>query len=105
MAGKLPWRDLFDPTIKLCEDGYKVSRELATMLHEKEDLIKNSSSLSELFINTRTNTVYKENDVLKRVKYANTLRNLSLNGYETFYKGAMTKLIVEEINQNGIWKI
>jgi gamma-glutamyltranspeptidase/glutathione hydrolase/leukotriene-C4 hydrolase len=101
LAGKLPWKDLFEPAIKLCEEGFKIAKALAQGLSQKEDFIKTNSGLREVFINPMTNSVYKQNEVIKRLKYAQTLRNISLNGYELFYKGAMTKIIVDEINHNG----
>lgn len=101
LAGKLPWRELFKAAIKLCEDGFTVSKTLSSVLKSAEDLINASPSLAEIFINPKTMSVYQQGDVIKRPKYGNTLKNISENGYEVFYRGALTNLLVNEINQNG----
>jgi gamma-glutamyltranspeptidase len=71
-------------------------------LKARENRIKNNSALIEAFINPLTDSVYLEGDVITRLKYANTLRTLSMNSYEIFYKGQLTQTIVKEINDNGI---
>lgn len=101
LAGKLPWRDLFNPAIRLSEEGFVVSRVLASALKTEEERIKQSVPLAEIFINPKTNAVYQHGDVIKRLKYADTLKNISENGYEAFYRGFLTPIIVEEINKNG----
>lgn len=53
--GRLPWAELFEPAIKLCETGSLVNNYLAAYLVEKEPLIKNESSLAEILINPNTN--------------------------------------------------
>ena len=38
--GRLPWAELFEPTIKLCRDGYRVNHHQANFLTlKKEDLV------------------------------------------------------------------
>lgn len=101
LAGRLPWRDLFQPAIKLSEEGFVVSRSLAQALESDHERIKNSRSLAEIFVNPKTGSIYKQGNVIKRVKYANTLKNISENGYEVFYRGALASSVVQEINKNG----
>lgn len=57
--GKLPWFELFEPTISLCETGCLVNDYLAKYLASKESLIKAESSLAEILINPSTNSVWK----------------------------------------------
>lgn len=38
MYGKLPWHSLFEPVIKLAEDGFKVSKKLGTVCPTKLSL-------------------------------------------------------------------
>lgn len=60
--GRLPWRELFEPTIKLCETGSRVTQYLAAYLVEKEPMIKNESSLAEILINPNTNKTWIVSD-------------------------------------------
>lgn len=56
--GRLPWAELFDPAIKLCETGSRVTNYLAAYLVEKEPMIKKESSLAEILINPNTNKTW-----------------------------------------------
>ena len=91
---------MFKPSIKLAEEGFPLSRALAKSLRSKE-VIKNNTGLREIFVNPLTNDFYKENDTIKMPKLARTLKNISESGYELFYKGALTPIIVSEINRSG----
>lgn len=42
--GKLPWRDLFLPTIELCEKGIRVNKRLAYNFYHTTKEIENSTT-------------------------------------------------------------
>lgn len=44
-GGNVSWESLFEPTIKLCEEGMVISERLAISLKIKEELIKNDTIL------------------------------------------------------------
>lgn len=44
-GGGVTWESLFEPTIKLCEEGIEVSKRLAINLKNNEALVKNNSML------------------------------------------------------------
>lgn len=101
LAGKLPWSELFEPTIRLSQEGHAVSNTLGFMLNKEAKLVARDKGLSEMFVNPSTRKVYARNDVIKREKYAQTLRLISKYGYQAFYNGPLTKLMIDEINKNG----
>jgi gamma-glutamyltranspeptidase len=101
IGGKLSWEELFQPIIKLSEEGHKVSATVRYGLDRERKRVKQDKGLSEVYVNSATGKAYHENDVIKRQNYANTLRYISKFGYRAFYEGPLTRLIVEEINQNG----
>lgn len=39
-GGGVSWESLFEPTIKLCEEGMEISEHLSSILNKTEDLIK-----------------------------------------------------------------
>jgi len=51
-----------------------------------------------------TNEVYKEGDIMKRIKLGRTLRKISLEGIQTFYNGSITDQIINEIQKKGFFK-
>ncbi|KAG1686699.1 Glutathione hydrolase 1 proenzyme [Nymphon striatum] len=58
-----------------------------------------------LFWNFKTNDVYKEGDVVKNVKLADTLERISLGGADEFYRKETAKILVNDIqNAGGIIK-
>jgi len=44
-GGGVLWKSLFEPTIKLCEEGMTIGERLAKNLNNHEDLIKNDMLL------------------------------------------------------------
>ena len=43
--GKLPWKDLFQPSIELAENGFPLGRALALALAKKKAKIVNNTAL------------------------------------------------------------
>ncbi|XP_060826353.1 glutathione hydrolase 1 proenzyme-like isoform X1 [Bombus pascuorum] len=103
--GKLPWSDLFEPTISLCATGSRVTKYLASYLISKEPLIRAEKSLAEILINPITNSTWKVNDRIKRPRLAETLKLIASHGPHIFYNGTIADSLVEEIKTfNGIIK-
>ena len=57
LYGKLPWKRLFEPTIKLCEEGVIISKYVANDIYGVEDSILNSSTLRPILVNSNTSKV------------------------------------------------
>ncbi|XP_029048723.2 glutathione hydrolase 1 proenzyme-like [Osmia bicornis bicornis] len=101
--GKLPWSELFEPTISLCHDGSRINNYLANYLTSKEPLIKEEESLAEILINPATNSTWKVDDRIKRPRLAETLKLIARHGPNIFYNGFIGDILVEELKAfNGI---
>uniref|UniRef100_A0A1A9X248 Gamma-glutamyltransferase n=1 Tax=Glossina brevipalpis TaxID=37001 RepID=A0A1A9X248_9MUSC len=99
--GRLPWKSLFQPTIKLCKEGHFVSKYLAAALKSKEKEIRAEPSLAEVFVKP-DNSLYKEGDFLKRPTLAMTLERIANNGAKEIYDGGKTgKMLVKDIQNMG----
>lgn len=102
IAGKLSWKELFEPTIALCRNGTQVSEMLAWGINEYEESIRKDPGLSEVLIDSLTNKTLKENDFVRYPKLADTLEKIANGGAKAFYDGELSKIIVEENNLKGI---
>ena len=103
IGGRLPWKDLFQPTIDLCINGFKISKALGNALITSEAFIRKDSVLSSIFVNNTTNQLLKYNDTAKMPLLGKTLRIISeSNTSDVFYNSEMTKNIIDEINENGL---
>ncbi|XP_071533348.1 scoloptoxin SSD14-like isoform X2 [Panulirus ornatus] len=94
-GGMIPWADLIEPTIKLCEEGHLVNWHMARALKYKEESILQEPSMS-VFINPDTGTVYKEGDILKRPQLAKTLRIIQ-DDPDALYTGQLADKLAEDI--------
>lgn len=100
--GKLPWKKLFEPSIRLCLYGHKVTRHLAAVLKFNSERIKEEPSMAEIFINPETNEVYTEGEIMFRPKLGETLQILAEQGPEAMYKGGIiSKKLIEDIQEMG----
>jgi len=100
-SGNLDWADLVQPTIDLCIDGIIVTPYVAKLLKQQEGAIKRSATLSEIFINKNTNSVWKEGDKYKRLKLAETLKLIRDSDASVLYNGTLTAGFVQDIQDLG----
>jgi len=96
-GGHVSWERLFEPSIKLCEDGFHVSEPLASALQHHQDVITKTSSLCELFCDEDKDDVKKTGDVITNHKLAATLRTISTSGADAFYSGEIYQKMVKDL--------
>ncbi|KAK3565500.1 hypothetical protein QTP86_010877 [Hemibagrus guttatus] len=98
--GRLPWRELFEPSIQLARDGIRVSRALAESMHENNETIKNDPVLCEVFCDSNK-TILRENDTIRFPRLADTYERIAKGGADVFYNGSMAETIVKDIQAAG----
>ena len=59
------------------------------------------NNFRELLLKPKTGELYKEGDVMKVPKYANTLDIIAREGSDALYNGTFTRTIVQEIQSFG----
>lgn len=101
IGGRLAWRELFEPAIRMCFEGYPVSKALSQALIRYEDNIRADPVLAESFVNPHTQHVLKIGDRVHRPLLGVTLSKIADNGPDAFYDAALTRSMVDEINSNG----
>lgn len=94
--GSLPIAEIIAPVINLVEQGVVVTEKQAKRLeHYREQIIEVTGD-NTLFFNS-----CKKGDTLKYPALANTLRRISKNGRDEFYKGETAKILAAFIKENG----
>ncbi|KAM9330839.1 glutathione hydrolase 5 proenzyme [Gastrophryne carolinensis] len=96
--GRLPWKSLFEPTIKLVTDGIQVSSVLNKYLSYLEKTIK-MYSLCQLFC--KDNKVLEEGQSIDYSQLGHTLRVLADEGADSFYNGSLTEKILNDLRKEG----
>ncbi|KAM9338021.1 glutathione hydrolase 1 proenzyme [Symphorus nematophorus] len=98
--GKLPWKDLFQPSIDLAENGFPLGRALASAVSKKKENIINDPALCEVFCG-ENGDVLKENDTIKFTRLAQTYRKIAEEGADAFYTGQLAQNLVTDIQAAG----
>ncbi|XP_034565812.1 glutathione hydrolase 1 proenzyme [Notolabrus celidotus] len=98
--GKLPWKDLFQPSIEYAEKGFPLGRALATALSGHKDTIIKDSALCEVFCG-QEGDILKENDNIKFTKLAATYRKIAEEGPNAFYNGELAQNLVADVQAAG----
>jgi len=94
--GKLPLKDIFEPVIAMAENGVMVTAKQAEILDNyREVFIKVNGD------STKFASVYKEGDLIKYPKLAQTLRTIAEKGRDGFYKGEVAQKLANFIQVNG----
>lgn len=97
--GKLPWSDLFEPAIKLAENGFAVPPKLAEAI-ARDPVLMNMPVAQDYFyrMDAEGNRVpVAEGDVLKNPAYAETLKTIAAEGWKGLYEGPVAREIVTTV--------
>lgn len=99
--GKLPWADLFKPSIELCEKGYTLTQAQYDGLVYNKISIYNDSTLRELFIDPATDKFRKVGSIIKPRALCETLRIIAEKNATEFYNGTIGRNLVDDLREQG----
>lgn len=99
-GGGISWAELFQPTIKLCQQGITIHENLERALIKKEKYIKENKYLSQLFVNPHTGKLLKAGDQYRNPQLAKTLQIISQEP-DALYTGSLAESFVNDIKDNG----
>jgi gamma-glutamyltranspeptidase/glutathione hydrolase len=92
--GKLPWAKLFEPAIKLADEGFPIGPKLARTIRQFPRT-GNMPDIKAHFYHA-DGTPLNEGDIFKSPDYAATLRAIAANP-DAFYTGDIAQAIVDAI--------
>lgn len=93
--GKLPWRDLFQPAIRLSRKGFPIGSRLHLLL-TKEQYLQRQEPAKNYFYQP-DGTAKPVGAILVNRPYARVLHQISLYGADAFYKGEIARDIVTTV--------
>jgi len=93
--GKLPWKTLFEPAIRLSENGFKVSPRLNSLLAGDAHLRKDP--VARAYFYGPDGKPWPVGHVLKNPALAATLREIAAGGADVFYKGRIARDIEAKV--------
>jgi len=97
--GTLPWATLFDPAIKLAEQGFEVSPRLAGFLPKMAEVSRLDENPATAAYFYPDGQPLQVGHLLKNPEYANTLRRVAKEGPQAFYGGEIAAAIVRAVQQ------
>jgi gamma-glutamyltranspeptidase/glutathione hydrolase len=98
--GKLPWKDLVQPAIKLAREGFVVTDDTERSLIDMRQT-RWGEHEGTLAVFTKNGDPYRIGDILVQADLARSLERISNEGAQGFYEGETARLIVEEMGRIG----
>jgi gamma-glutamyltranspeptidase / glutathione hydrolase len=89
--GKLPWAKLFDPAIRLAEEGFPVAPVIAGYWQASESRLGETPEAAATFLIDGKSPL--EGQIFKNPRLAKTYRLIAEHGAEAFYSGAIAQEI------------
>ncbi|XP_037392083.1 glutathione hydrolase 5 proenzyme-like [Pygocentrus nattereri] len=96
LYGRLPWSRLFQPTIRLAREGFKMPNMLSRVI----SYFSQTPLLKQLFVDAE-GKMLKEGDIVKFEKLADTLEKIAERGANEFYTGETARDLISDIEEAG----
>jgi len=93
--GKLPWARLFEPAIRLADQGFAISPRLFELASD-ESMLRSDAQAGPYFYDAAGNPK-PVGTLLKNPAYAAVLRGIAKQGTQAFYKGAVAEDLVRRV--------
>jgi gamma-glutamyltranspeptidase/glutathione hydrolase len=104
--GKLPWARLFEPAIRIAENGFPIGPKLARTIAGAARM-KNMPDIARMFFHPDGSPM-KEGELLRNPELAQTFRAIAQGGAKAFYTGPIAQAVVNAVqhapgkNQGGM---
>ena len=95
-GGRLTWKELFDPAIKIATEGFRISPRMSASIAGSAASLVRDAQARAYFLNP-DNTAKTTNTLLTSPALAATFTAIANGGIAAFYSGAIAQDIVDEI--------
>lgn len=97
--GRLAWRTLFQPAIKLAKEGFVVAPYLGKSIARSSSAILSDPGLRQVF--ARNGKVLRAGDTCYNVELARSLETIAEEGAGAFYNGTIGEKLVKDVRAAG----
>ncbi len=95
--GRLPWKNLVMPAVRLAEEGFLPAKALVDDIHSMQDWFGDATGFYDHFGSISTEQPFRQPELGK------TLRRIADHGPDDFYHGETARLIVAQMERsNGL---
>jgi gamma-glutamyltranspeptidase/glutathione hydrolase len=98
--GKLPWKRVVEPAIRLARDGFEVTYDLAGLLASRKERLCRFEAACRYFYKPGGEP-YQPGERFMQPVLADTLEVIAAEGPDAFYKGEIAGKIVAEMERGG----
>jgi gamma-glutamyltranspeptidase / glutathione hydrolase len=95
-AGRLPWKELFDPAIQIASDGFRISPRMSASVAGSAAALARDPDARAYFLKA-DGTAKDAGTLLKSPELAATFKAIAEGGANAFYTGAIAQDIVNKI--------
>lgn len=97
--GRLPWKTLFEPAVKLAKHGFIVAPYLGLAILHSANMIMSNPGLKQVF--APTGKLLKAGDRCYNVELGNSLEIIAEEGPQAFYNGSVGEKLVKDVREAG----
>lgn len=94
--GTMSWKALFEPAIKIADEGFQISPRMAASVNGSKAQLARDPEAAAYFLEA-DGSAKKAGTLLKSPELAQTFRSIADQGISAFYSGAIAQDIVDEI--------
>ena len=96
--GKLPWKTVVEPSIKLAKDGFLVSDKFVQAVKSRKKMIASNQEARAIF--TRNGNYFQPGEKLVQRDLGKTLQDIAANP-QSFYTGKIASAIASDMAKNN----
>ncbi len=98
--GTMSWRDVMQPAIRLAEQGYLVSYDMAWSLERSRERLTRYPATAAAYYKA-DGSAYRPGERFRQPDLAGSLKRIARSGPEAFYRGPIARKIAAEMLANG----